>query len=94
IDLCAAPTDGFASDALGTAYYLVGDAAATVLTEVEANAPAYDIGEPAAKRVSVVVQSQASGTIAHTAGHANQTGVCRWSLRYKPVDRGSFAYRT
>jgi len=94
IDLCAAPTDGFASDALGTAYYVVGDAAATVLTEVEANAPAYDIGEPGAKRVSIVVQSQARGTIAHTAGHANQTGVVRWALRYKPVDRGSFAYRT
>ena len=94
IDLCAAPTDGFASDATGTAYYLVGDAAATVLTEVEANAPAYDIGEPGAKRVSVVVQSKLKGTITHTAGHASQTGVVRWSLRYKPVDRGSFAYKT
>ena len=94
VDLCAAPTDGFASDATGTAYYLVGDAAATVMTEVEANAAAYDIGEPGAIRSSVVVQSKTSGTIAHTAGHASQTGVVRWSLRYKPVDRGSFAYKT
>ncbi|HUT14190.1 MAG TPA: hypothetical protein VMY42_27135 [Thermoguttaceae bacterium] len=94
VDLCAAPTDGFASDAVGTAYYLVGDAAATVLTEVEANAAAYDIGEPGTIRSTVIVQSQATGTIAHTAGHASQTGVCRWSLRYKPVDRGSFAYKT
>jgi hypothetical protein len=94
VDLCAAPTDGFASDAAGTAYYLNGDAAATVLTEVEANAAAYDIGEPGAKRAGLVVQSHVSGVIAHTAGHANQTATVRWSLRYKPVDRGSFAYKT
>ena len=93
-DLCITPTDGFASDAAGTGYHLNGDANNTVMVETEAAAATFDIAEPGAKRSAVICKSYASGVIAHTAGHANQTATIRWSLRYKPVDRGSFAYKT
>jgi hypothetical protein len=92
LDICANAT--ITSDAAGDHYYVVMDAAATVGTEVDVAALAFDTGEPGAIRSSVILHSQASGVIARSAGNAAQTGVCRLSLRYKPVDRGSFAYKT